>query len=500
MSLSLVSGSMPTFCFLPKGRETLRRLLGIAMAVSLLGAAAGFAQSPPAKPAAVPAAQASDGSVGEITYAQGAVSAQRPGEPARFVIQGDSIGQGDVISTSARGFAQIGLRDGTRMTLRPNTQFAVNQFSQRPGEEGLAMQLLRGGLRAITGLISKTGPDRVRLQTTTATIGVRGTEFDARICEGECRNEQRAARGAQTPKALPQESVVARVASMTGSGTVAINAAGTPRPLAVDAALFNGDSVRTAADATAVLAFRDRSVVTVIPGSELRIEDVRFRPQQPEQESFVVRLITGGLRALTGQIATRTPRSVRFQTTTATIGVRGTGFDMRLAQHCIGQVCTELSTYGYVWARSIVFVTGTGEFEIPADRAGVFNPGVSQPQLLEQVPVFFTSEAAPRPDQLKIDFDRLFALTDITDAQPGLYVGVRDGNVSLFGPDGVIDLGPLESGFLGEGSVRPVRFDTLPGFLFNDPFPTPDIPGSKVRVLPLIGLGSEAGSTACEVR
>jgi hypothetical protein len=45
-----------------------------------------------------------------------------------------------------------------------------------------------------------------------------------------------------------------------------------------------------------------------------------------------------------------------------------------------------------------------------------------------------------------------------------------------------------------------VRFASLPAFLFNDPFPTPDIPGSKVRVLSLIGLGSEAGSTACEVR
>jgi hypothetical protein len=469
-----------------------RRVLRAGLAALVLGVAM-FAA--PAVVSAQPAAAAD--AVGEVTFAQGAVSAQRPGEPSRFLIQGDAIGRNDVISTSARGFAQIGLRDGTRMTLRPNTQFAVTQFSQQKGEENLAMQLLRGGLRAITGVISRAGPDRVRLQTTTATIGVRGTEFDARLCAGECRAEQRAAQLA--PKALPQSAVVARVASMAG-GAVAINAAGQTRALALDAALFNGDTVRTGAASNVVLAFRDRSVITVIAGSELRIEDVRFQPQQPDQESFVVRLLTGGLRALTGQIAARSPRSVRFQTSTATIGVRGTGLDARIAQHCVALVCTEQSTYVFVWNRSVVFVLDPVDFEVPTDRAGVFNPGSRLAFLLDNVPAFFTDETAPRPDQVKIDFERLFALADGSDGAPGLYVGVRDGNVSLFGPDGVIDLGPFESGFLGDGSVRPVRFVNLPAFLFNDPFPTPDIPGSKVRLLPLIGLGSEAGSTACEVR
>jgi hypothetical protein len=469
-----------------------RRARAVLLAMLLgAGSASLQAQGPSA------AGTAADAPVGEVTFAQGAVSAQRRGEPARFLLPGDAIGQGEVISTSARGFAQIGLRDGTRMTLRPNTQFAVTQFSQRPGEENIAMQLLRGGLRTITGLVSKAGPDRMRLQTSTATIGVRGTEFDARLCEGDCRSEQRAARIA--PKGLPQESVIARIGAISG-GAVAINAAGTSRALALDAALFAGETVRTAAASWVVLAFRDRSVITLSAASDLRLEDVRFRPQQPAEERFVVRLLTGGLRALTGQIAARNPRSVRFQTTTATIGVRGTGLDMRLAEHCVASDCSAQSTYAFVWARTIMFVLDPVEFDVPLERAGVYNPGMRQALLLETVPDFFRDETAPRPDQVKIDFERLFALAVFEDTPAGLYVGVRNGNVSLFGPDGVVDLGPLESGFLGEGSKRPVRFSSLPAFLFNDPFPTPDIPGSKVRVLPLIGLGSEAGSTACEVR
>ena len=51
------------------------------------------------------------------------------------------------------------------------------------------MQLLRGGFRAVTGFISKGSPDAAKVQTATATIGIRGTDFDARLCGPECKAE-----------------------------------------------------------------------------------------------------------------------------------------------------------------------------------------------------------------------------------------------------------------------------------------------------------------------
>jgi hypothetical protein len=42
------------------------------------------------------------------------------------------------------------------------------------------MSLLKGGLRAVTGLVGKRGNlDAYRVTTTTATIGIRGTDFTA---------------------------------------------------------------------------------------------------------------------------------------------------------------------------------------------------------------------------------------------------------------------------------------------------------------------------------
>ena len=42
---------------------------------------------------------------------------------------------------------------------------------------GLLVALLRGSLRMATGLIGKTHPEAVHVETPTAVIGIRGTDF-----------------------------------------------------------------------------------------------------------------------------------------------------------------------------------------------------------------------------------------------------------------------------------------------------------------------------------
>ena len=49
------------------------------------------------------------------------------------------------------------------------------------------MELLRGGMRTITGRIGRGSPSRYRLVTRMATIGIRGTEYGVRLCKrGGC--------------------------------------------------------------------------------------------------------------------------------------------------------------------------------------------------------------------------------------------------------------------------------------------------------------------------
>lgn len=426
--------------------------------------------------------------VGSVVFAEGMVSAQQAGQPSRFLTKDDAFREGEVLSTASRGYAVIRLDDGTRITLRPNTSFAVDQLSQRAGEESMAMRLLRGGLRAITGAISKRAPNQVRLNALTSTIGIRGTDFTARICGPECRLE---AQGVRPPVAVPpSEPVVARVALMQGEATAVSAVGGGRRALAYGAALFNGETVQTGAASYVVLAFRDQSKATVTASSEFRLEDVRFAQGQPEQGSFGVRLLTGGLRLLTGLVARRDQRAVRVATPVGTIGIRGTGVDART---------TPERDFAYTWRGRVSMEFGVTEILVDLDRAGAMDRKVG-PELLAAVPQFFLDEVAPRPDQVDVDFEKLFEVRRIVDYAPGIYVGVRSGNVGFYGQGGGVDIGPFEAALMEEGSDRPALMSPLPNFLFSDRYPAPDEDFQPLRQIELFGPGIEAASQECEVR
>src|ERR1051325_4914353 len=73
--------------------------------------------------------------VGEVQEVSGVASAQRPGAPDSFLAKGEALFEGDVISTSNTGYVQLVLKDGTKMTLRPNTIFALDRLRHDAGEE-----------------------------------------------------------------------------------------------------------------------------------------------------------------------------------------------------------------------------------------------------------------------------------------------------------------------------------------------------------------------------
>jgi hypothetical protein len=61
----------------------------------------------------------------------------------------------------------------------PGSELLISEFEFNPNSYAgdLAISLLKGTMRVVTGLIGKTAPDNVRFSTPSATIGIRGTEF-----------------------------------------------------------------------------------------------------------------------------------------------------------------------------------------------------------------------------------------------------------------------------------------------------------------------------------
>lgn len=446
---------------------------------------------------------------GAVSHLQGMATAQQPNGSYRFLARGDSVLEGDVISTTERGFAVVALDDGTKFTMRPSSTFAIDRFKQEAGEESAVMRLLRGGVRMVTGLVSKRNPAGFEFKVKTATLGIRGTSFDARICGDDCRQEGVAPKASSAAVAGVASTgpVVARLVRANGAIT-AILPGQNPRNLSVGAALYQGDSLRTGADGIAVIGFRDRTAASVNPNTVIRIDSYVY--DQPQvNDNFGVSLLKGGLRLFTGLIGKKEPRAFSVRTLTATVGIRGTGIDISCEGPCVdpslGETSAASSTvdprqgdglFLMTWEGSSYFMVGP--LDVALDQVGfIGNDGLGR--ILRTKPDFLPLAPAPRPDQVAIDWDNLFASVAPTGAD-GIYVFVRDGHVFLASAGSRVDLGVGEAGFVGDDG-RAMRLVPPPGFLTSDPYPVPELFSQSGRpVFQMFGITlGQPGQEICRL-
>lgn len=118
---------------------------------------------------------------GRLLFAHGDVQLVRGSEAPVKVTRGAVVQVGDTIRTGINSSAQLRLSDGAMIALRADSVFRIEKQDYNeaaPGEGSQAAQLLRGGMRAITGAIGKKRPEAVSYRTPVATIGVRGTVID----------------------------------------------------------------------------------------------------------------------------------------------------------------------------------------------------------------------------------------------------------------------------------------------------------------------------------
>ena len=81
---------------------------------------------------------------------------------------------------------------------------------------------------------------------------------------------------------------------------------------------------------SAILRFDDGQLISIAPDTTLTITDYKFNPQKPEEGNFVATLFKGAMRAVTGLIGERNKQNVMIKTSVATMGIRGTDFQLYL--------------------------------------------------------------------------------------------------------------------------------------------------------------------------
>jgi hypothetical protein len=270
------------------------------------------------------------------------------------------------------------------------------------------------------------------------------------------------------------------------------------------------------------------------------VENFVYDEKNPEDGRFFVSLLTGTMRALTGYVGKANTRNVNFTTSTATIGIRGTGLDLDCG--------STGSCSFFTWLGSIA-VTPNGQtaLQVLQSGQGLFVSATGIRPITAP-----TLENLPRPDTVPVNTKELFGAAKATPApaaaapadgktdsktddkadtqaksdapaggtpassattsissntsasppaapaispdEPGLFVTVRDGHVEVTSRNETIHLGRGETGFAAADG-RTGRPASIPLFIQYDKVPLPG--NTNAAVQGVIKQLSEKPSNQC---
>jgi hypothetical protein len=155
---------------------------------------------------------------GRVVLATGQASASALDSlEMRLLAVDDAVYSGEVVSSGPNSYVNLKFNDGGFTLLRPNSRFLIESYvdpgtapptpgeptasttaaSSPPATAGVTepaatgsgrafFRLLKGGFRAVSGLIGKSDPAEYRISTPVATIGIRGTDYYVVLCDQVC--------------------------------------------------------------------------------------------------------------------------------------------------------------------------------------------------------------------------------------------------------------------------------------------------------------------------
>ena len=93
--------------------------------------------------------------------------------------------------------------------------------------------------------------------------------------------------------------------------------------------VFQADALRTGADGTIGVTLKDDTRLALGPGSEVRLERFAYAPGTAGL-GMVLKFVRGVTAYVSGRMAKLAPDSIRLETPSAIVGVRGTNLVIRV--------------------------------------------------------------------------------------------------------------------------------------------------------------------------
>lgn len=104
-------------------------------------------------------------------------------EIAVKAVQNMKVIPGDSIKTGSNSSVGLIFEDDTVVSLGPGSEMEIDEFLFNPAERQLSFvaRMIKGTFSFITGQIAKLAPQKIILETPSATLGVRGTKFAVEV-------------------------------------------------------------------------------------------------------------------------------------------------------------------------------------------------------------------------------------------------------------------------------------------------------------------------------
>lgn len=170
----------------------------------------------------------------------------------------------------------------------------------------------------------------------------------------------------KTPKQLSENAKegLAGIVLATRGKVTATNAIGQKRDLIRRSKFYSQDVIKTERLSSAQLRFEDNAILGLREKSELNISKYHYGGKRDQGNETIMRLVSGGFRTISGSIGKANKSAYRVHTPAASIGIRGTDYDVVIALD--GMVIAA------VWSGGITLANDFGALDIGSNSSYLF--------------------------------------------------------------------------------------------------------------------------------
>ena len=123
-----------------------------------------------------------ESNVARVAFLRGAVTATDDVTKVPRLLQRDSrVEVGEVISTGPKALVQLVFPDSSMLYIKSDSAVKLEEFhysKDEPDKDSAVTEVLKGSMRALTGIVGKRSKDKVKFKTKVSTVGIRGTALE----------------------------------------------------------------------------------------------------------------------------------------------------------------------------------------------------------------------------------------------------------------------------------------------------------------------------------